>query len=64
MPQPPEGEQAGGLNPPEPVGMPWARIDPALMSFFTSPHPHSGQAGSGSLDESIRDSNTWQQALH
>ncbi len=64
MPQPPEGEQAGDVNPPDPEGMPWARIDPALMSFFTCSHPHSGQTGSESSDENTRDSKTWQHPLH
>jgi hypothetical protein len=61
---PPEGLQAGGLNPPDPVGIPCPRIDPADMSFFTSPHPHSGQIGTESFEDNKSDSNTWQQPLH
>jgi hypothetical protein len=64
MPQPPTGVQAGGLNPPDPVGIPWARIEPALISFLTFSHEHSGQTGSGSLDENTSDSKTWQHSLH
>jgi hypothetical protein len=49
--QPPaEGMQAGGLNPPEPVGIPLGRTAPADISFSTSPQLHSGQAG-GSVSE-------------
>jgi hypothetical protein len=31
--QPPEGLQAVALKPPDPVGIPWGRTQPADMSF-------------------------------
>jgi hypothetical protein len=62
--QPPEGLQAGALKPPDPVGIPWGRTQPADMSFCTSPQSHLGHLGFGALDEKTSSSKQWQQALH
>jgi hypothetical protein len=56
--------QGGGLNPPEPVGIPWARTHPADISFSTSAQPHFGHLGFGALAERISSSKQAQQALH
>jgi hypothetical protein len=65
IPQPPaEGLQAGGLKPPEPVGIPLGRMAPADMSFSTSLHWQFGQTGESLLEPKTSCSKQWQQALH
>ncbi len=60
----PEGLQAGSLNPPEPVGMPWGLTEGADISFSTSGQRHSGQSGDDSPADNRRASKQWQQLLH
>jgi hypothetical protein len=58
IPQPPAaGLQAGGLNPPEPLGMPWGRTAPAEINFTTSPQLQAGQGGDSVSDENVSCSN-------
>jgi hypothetical protein len=61
---PPEGLQAGALKPPEPLGIPCARMQPADMSFCTSAQPHSGHLGATLAALKVSSSKQWQQALH
>ena len=63
MPQP-EGLHAGAWKPPEPEGIPWARMQPADISFSTSAQWHWGQGGVGSPLERTKCSKQWQQLLH
>jgi hypothetical protein len=63
IPQP-EGLQDGAAKPPEPEAIPWARTQPADISFSTSLQSHSGHIGAGSLADIISSSKQWQQALH
>ena len=44
-PHPREGEHGGGLKPPDPLGMPWARKFPADISFSTLADRHPGHDG-------------------
>jgi hypothetical protein len=60
----PEGLQAGALKPPDPVGIPCGRTQPADISFCTSAQSHLGHLGFGALDEKTSSSKQWQQALH
>jgi hypothetical protein len=50
---PPDGLHFGALNPPDPVGMPWALMHPADISFSTSAQSHTGHLGAGSLAENV-----------
>ncbi len=60
----PDGLHAGAENPPEPVGMPLALMQPADINFSTSAHSHSGHFGGGSLLDKVNSSKQQQQALH
>lgn len=62
--QPPDGEQEGALNPPDPVGIPFGLEFPADMTFFTSACRHLGQIGAGSLGDKISFSNRWLHFSH
>jgi hypothetical protein len=63
IPQP-VGLQDGAANPPDPDGIPWARMQPADINFSTSAHSHSGHLGGGSLADNVNSSKQLQQALH
>ena len=60
----PDGLQAGALNPPEPVGIPWALTQLADINFSTSAQSQSGHFGGGSLLDKVSSSKQLQQALH
>jgi len=60
----PEDMHFGGLNPPEPVGIPWGLTFPAEMSFLTFLAPHLGHSGGGSLGERNSCSNWHLQFSH
>ena len=60
----PEDRHFGGLNPPEPVGIPWGLTFPAERSFLTFLPPHLGHSGGGSLGVRNSCSNWHSQLSH
>ncbi len=54
----------GALKPPDPVGIPCARTNPADMRFSTSPLLHSGHSGNVRSPENISFSNRLWHFLH
>ena len=52
----PEGLQDDALKPPEPEGMPLARMLLADINLHTCVLPHWGHFGGGSLEDSINSS--------
>jgi hypothetical protein len=62
-PHPREGEQGGGLNPPAPLGMPWARKFPADIRFSTLADRHPGHSGAFLSEGKNNSSNSRPQSL-
>jgi len=55
--------QAGGVNPPDPVGTPLGRKAPADISLTTLLWLHCGHFGGGALLENVSSSNSCPQCL-
>jgi hypothetical protein len=63
--QPPAPElQAGGSNPPLPLGTPWGRTLPALISRFALDAPQPGHSGEVSALASMSSSNRAPHCAH
>jgi len=60
---PREGEQGGGLNPPDPLGIPWGRKFPADISFSALADPQWGHFGAFLSEGKNSSSNSRPQSL-